>query len=267
MVSCDNSFFDLGNDMKHNKWMAMVAVALMTASWSAIAVPTVYSFTYGTHAASATFDVTGSQLTIVLANTSASDALIPTDILTAVFFNVASDPTFGKVSVITNGSTYLNGGAISGSGTAVGGEWGYANGLSQYGANTGVSSTGVGLFGPGSVFPPGTNLSGPADPDGLQYGLTSAGDNLGTGNTPLFKNELTKNAVTITLNGLPNSFSLSAISNVTFLYGTSLGDFHYTVPGGPGTGGPGGNIPEPQTLALLGLGLLVVGLNRRRRGR
>lgn len=51
----------------------------------------------------------------------------------------------------------------------------------------------------GDLFP-GPNLSGPPSPDGPdgpQYGLTSAGDNVLSGNSAMLTNKITKNSVTI----------------------------------------------------------------------
>jgi hypothetical protein len=117
--------------------------------------------------ASASFDLIGTQLTAVLTNTSASDALVPTNILTAFFFNVTGGSSLlSPMSAISGGPTYLKGVQVSPAGTAIGGEWACA-GVSQYGANAGISSTGLGLFGPGDLFPPQIDLSSPLSPDGL----------------------------------------------------------------------------------------------------
>lgn len=117
------------------------------------------------------------------------------------------------------------------------------------GTQYGVSASGFGLFGPGDVFP-GGNLAGPVDPDGPQYGITSAGDNINTGNggtqTPLIKN-----AVVITLSGLPAGFDPEArITDVNFQYGTSLNE-------------PNLDVPGPATLVTLATGLLMLGRRRR----
>jgi hypothetical protein len=106
------------------------------------------------------------------------------------------------------------------------------------------------------VFP-GSNLQGPADPDGLQYGLTSAGDNPLTGNTPVTgTNALIQNGVVLTLGNLPVGFNLSSISNVTFQYGTALTD------GSIGGRTPTDSVPGPFAAVPFIVGL-VAGLRRR----
>src|SRR5215813_954956 len=109
-----------------------------------------------------------------------------------------------------------------------------------------------------SVHPDSVS-SGPDSPDGLQYGITSAGDNLATGNSAVTGgNALIKNSVIFTLSGLPAGFDPStAISNVVFQYGTQLTDPHF--PGNPPS------VPEPATLGLVGIGLVGVGAMWRRK--
>lgn len=240
--------------------LALAALLAMTIS-GPISAAVTFTGSVGARAASVTFDIVSGQLHVVLDNTSASDALVPTDILTAVFFNVAGNPTLSKVSATSLGPTYLNGGQVSLAGTAVGGEWAYLNGLNQYGANAGISSIGTNIFGPGDRFP-GSNLAGPDSPNGLQYGLTTAGDNLTTDNGGLAGNEVTKHSVEFVLGaGLTSAF-LNDISNVTFQYGTSVSE--PSVPGGGGGGG-GGNAPEPASLTLVGVALAAAGFTAKRR--
>lgn len=247
---------------------AFAAAAVAVLTLPAFALPVVFSGSLGGRSASASFDTVGSSsLQVVLTNTSANDVLVPVDVLTGVFFNIGGNPALTPLSAITGGTTFLGTTTVSGFGSAVGGEWAYLNGLSQYSANSGISSSGLGLFGPGNLFPPGIDLSSPLSPAGLQYGISSAGDNTATGNAAVLGNELTRNSVSFLLSGLPAGFLLSSISSVTFQYGTALTE--PSVVGSSSSGGPSssGTVPEPNSsaLAVLGLALLGAALGARAR--
>lgn len=209
----------------------------------------------GTRAASAVFDVVSGNLQVTLANTSAFDVLVPVDVLTAVFFDITGNPLLSRFSgILTTGSAVLFG--TTDPGGVVGGEWAYVNSASGApgGARQGISSSGLGIFGSGNRFP-GNDLQPPTDPDGLQYGITSAGDNPLTGNAPVTgSNALIKNSVTFALGALPQGFSLTQIGNVSFQYGTSLSEPFIPVPE-----------PESYAMMLAGLGLLGFVARRRRR--
>lgn len=209
----------------------------------------------GTRSASATFEVVAGNLQVTLTNTSAADALVPADILTAIFFDITGSPTLSRDSaVLGSGSSVTNGGTTD-AGGGVGGEWAFAD-VSSFSsivpgfASYGIGSAGFGVFGPGDLFP-GSNLSGPISPDGIQYGITSAGDNPATGNMPLLTQPLIRNAVVFTLGGVAPNFDPSlGITNLTFVYGTSLPV-----------------IPEPASVLMFGAGLGLIGLLCRRRWR
>jgi hypothetical protein len=198
--------------------------------------------------AAADFSTSGSNLVIQLTNTSAADALVPTDILTGLFFNLPGNPTLTPVSaLVAPGSTVVG---FTSSPTNVGGEWAY-NGSIAGGnpAQQGTSSSGLTIFGNGNFN--GTNLQGPNSVDGVQFGITSAGDNPLTGNGGLSGNGLIKNSVVLTLSGLPAGFNPSGISNVSFQYGTDLAE-----PRIPGSSTP---VPTPALLpGLIGLGVAAL---------
>ena len=175
-----------------------VSALSVVVSMHAVAAPVLFSGSSGGLSATVSFDIVGSQLQVVLSNTSTGDVLVPTDVLTAVFFNIAGNPLLTRNSATSGGPTYLGSTNVSGAGTVVGGEWAYLNGLSQYSANSGISSSGLGIFGSGDLFP-GANLSGPTSPNGAQYGLASAGDNPATGNAGILGEELTKSSVNFLL--------------------------------------------------------------------
>ncbi len=214
--------------------------------------------------ASAAFLINGSNLQITLSNTSAADVLAPTDVLTAVFFNLPGNPVLSRESVVlADGSAVRFGGTDPGN--VVGGEWAYKAGLSVHNGNQGVSSIGAGLFGPGDRFP-GNNLSGPASPDGLQYGLTSMGDNLAVGNAKVTGSQpLIQYSVLITLGNLPVGISESSITNVWFQYGTDLKEIGFEGHREPPPAPPApGAIPEPLTVLACAMSLVGLRVYKRR---
>lgn len=161
-------------------------------------------------------------------------------------------------AVLTPGSAVVFGGSDPGG--VVGGEWAYASSLvgAPGGATEGIGSAGFGLFGPGDLFP-GSDLQSPVSPDGIQYGITAAGDNIATGNAAVTgDNALIKNSVTFTLGGLPTDFlpSQRNITNVSFQYGTALTE--------PNIPGRDTQIPEPSTLLLLTVVLIGLAQAKRR---
>lgn len=246
--------------------VSAVVVVLATAA-IASATSVVFTGTDDNRGATATFSQSGNNLLVTLANTFQNDVMVPNDVLTAVFFDVKGNPTLTRVSaMLSSGSTIL---FAPTPGTnppgSVGGEWAYKNGLSiGSGVGTqGISSSGLGPFGPGDRFST-LNLQGPDSPDGLQYGLTSAGDNPQTGNNPVTgQNALIQDSVDFTLGGLPAGFILDtdSISNVYFQYGTDLCE-----PRIPGClVPPPATVPEPLTMfsAFAAIGSLVGYIGRR----
>lgn len=228
---------------------ALVAAALASSTASAAILNA--SASAGNLAASASFEAVGSSLVITLTNTAAADANVPAEMLTGIFFDISGAPlALTRTSVVlAAGSIVLNDPQPAGG--VVGGEFGYRGGLSgaPWGAAYGVSSSGLGLFGPPDLFP-GPDLEPPTSPDGVQYGITTASDpgnnNNGGASVPLIRN-----AVVITLGGLPSGFDpMARISNISFQYGTDLDEPNLLVPA-PGAG------------VLMGLGALA--LRRRRR--
>ncbi len=246
----------------HNSMLALIgALAICTAGGSSVAGTITLTGAVGPRAGSVTLTDSGATLTITLSNVG-QDVMAPDQVMTAFFFSLAGNPVLTPVSAtLAAGSTVLFGSA--GPGGDVSGEWAYRQGISgPLGAERGISSAGFGIFGPGDLFPGGSNLAGPASPDGLQYGLVSASDNPATGNAPVTGSEaLIRNAVTFVLTGLPAGFDVAAPGAITqgnFQYGTALSEPNVPDP-------PPADVPEPGSLLLLGAGLAAALRGARRR--
>jgi hypothetical protein len=214
----------------------------------------------------ATFVVSDLKLVITLSNTASNDPDKSAEILTGVFFTLAGDPPLARTSAVLGSDTAIkNRPGISGPGMNVGSEWVYGNGLTGLpdGANEGLTIASLNKIHKRNHFS-GPNL-GPSG--GVQFGVTTAFDDLGNDKGDLKHKQLIENTVVFTLSQLPTDFTLADISNVSFQYGTSLKD-----PGPNLAGtirGEGNNpvIPEPGTTTLIATGLLwsfaLVGRPRR----
>jgi hypothetical protein len=216
------------------------------------ASPLLVNYSNGDLSASASFDVNNNTLLVTLTNLSLADPSSPSSILTAVFFDITGDPTLTPLSAQICATCTVTYGGTTDSNKSVAGEWAYGFSSTDlaYGTNYGISSSGLGIFGPANLFPNGTNLAGPITPDGVQYGITTTNDTAANDNGGLSGSPLISNQVMFTLSGLPEGFDVSSISGVTFQYGTALNE----VP-----------VPEPGTLALCGSGVLAMVAGRRRK--
>jgi len=239
--------------------LAAAAALLAGTSTSALAAVRIFSASSGNLSADATFTTTGNTLTVWLRNVSTADVMNPAEVLTALFWSdvgSSANVSFTRVSALLDpypGTTVTYGPDGGGN---VGGEWAYDTAVvlpSLAVSVRGVSSAGFGPFGPEDRFDTSltADLQPPESPDGLQYGITSANDNLATGNAAVTgNNALIKNSVLLTFT-TSGEYDLNYIRNVSFQYGTSL-TFEPNVPDPR-------SVPEPSTVIAGALLLLPFG--------
>jgi hypothetical protein len=230
---------------------ATIVAACATLVSLASAAPSragiVYAGSSGSLSASADFSLSGNTLTVILTNTSAADVLVPSDVLTGVFFNTTH--TLTPVSASLNGST-----VFYGSLTNVGDGWGYASGVLADGENSAISASGA-VTGLGhSNFSGANNML-----QNIDYGILSAGDNSATGNGGVTGHgPLIKNSVLFTLTAA-SGFSLSELGDsVVFQYGTQLTETHFSGNRTPDVS----VVPAPPSSILLGIGVAVLAWQR-----
>lgn len=257
------------------------ALAVPSVPQSCLAGCVPYAGSSGDLKAEVYFEQSGTDLLVTLVNTADTGVSVPTDVLTGVYFTlmdganlITLTPLTAYVADRTNdvdfpnppdarlanadGTTFDATQFTDGNGINVGGEFAYAGGdtVNFQGAKSGISSSGLGIFGDGNFCSNGCPDIAPPDAsvDGLQLGIVPfagfSSPNGGVKGDPPY----VQSAVQFKLSGLPTGFTLTAgaLSNVGFQYGTSLSDPHF-------------NAPAPATLALLGLGFVLLGGFRARR--
>jgi hypothetical protein len=238
---------------------AVVLLAAVMLFTGPAAADFTYTYVDDPLAARATFAKDGTNLVVTLENISTFDVMSPGQVLTGVYFDLDGSISLTPVSVaLTAGSTVLfpemsNTADGLDSSDEVGGEFAYREDLDVPPSPTYRVAASVGLddeLGAPYLFP-GEPLWGPASeaPDGLGYGIVSAGDDPTSGNAKVTGAvPLVKNGVVFVLDGLPDDFNVdTGISNVWFNYGTEFNP-----------------IPAPGAFVLGAIGIGILGWMRRR---
>lgn len=239
----------------HRLGVVLASIAMAAVPVSAASMTHSFGQPGDIYAAEATFATQGNQLIVTLTNTSDQDIAVPSEVLTAVLFDVNVDPSDApelspvRAELPPGTEVYYGGAPADGD---VSGEWAYrhdAGGIAN-GMRYGISSTGLDdIFGPDDLFDPDGDITPPASPDGLQWGIVPEGDVEGTANGGVKKEPLIKNSVVFTLDVLDPFFPVDKVENVYFRYGTSLGQPYFastTTYHGPL---PSPNsVPEPLTM-------------------
>ena len=215
--------------------------------------------------ATVTFDVVGSNLVIVLTNTSSGNpGYHNPDLLEGVFFSSNTPLTLSPVSAaLTAGSPLVNGSIPAGQ--LLGDQWQYR--FSATGFSNGPLLTTdqylIGAAGFSGMLGHGNFGSNSQNVGGLNFGIVGTDwDAAKASNGTLNQGPFEYNSVSFVLSGLPVGFSLSSILDATFVYGTApdslLADDCLTC----GTT----SVPEPAAFSLFGIGLIgLIGIGRRRK--
>jgi hypothetical protein len=261
-----------------------VVAAAMALSPFAIGSPITFTGS-GTAAgnsvsAKATFSITGDVLTITLQNTSGTNSLeAPGNTLSGLFFDIGNltlsvTPSSATAKTVFDSAACSPPSACAGGNVNADGEYGYAGpgaagssvpggpGTTYAIASSGYLTTGltmdIGNFNGGAA---GTDLDGNASLDGIGFGIVS--NNVGSLNGGLSGVPLVQDTMTFALTGVSNDLvgldPSTLINTVSFQYGTAITESN--VRGVP----QGGTAPEPKSILLVGLALVLLVGHRKMR--
>jgi len=220
-----DSFTYKANDGKADSNVATVSISVVSATAATFTASGTHPVTGKPLSATVTFDIVSGRLVATITNTSPADVTDPSEVLTALFFKVKNEPVLTPYSALlanygqTGGSKVIGGADGAGN---IGGEFAYKAAIAgPLGANRGISAANYGtLFSNANLR--GSNLGGTGlgNVDGINYGLTSAGDSATTALTE----PVIQNSVVIQLTPSVQFNPKTDITNVSFQYGASLTD-------------------------------------------
>ncbi|MBL8177406.1 MAG: PEP-CTERM sorting domain-containing protein [Bryobacterales bacterium] len=204
--------------------------------------------------------VSSNVLQVTLTNNSLMTATSPNDVLTGVHFSTQQNlsPVMAYVNGVQN---LLNCPSCSNASMNIGSEWAYQNAVSGL-APTAVNLLGAADFGTFSLsnrFDTG-NIAGTTGVGGIDFGIVGPGGvNAALSGSPL----VSRQAVFVFTTG--RGFDTNSIGSVGFVYGsgnyvTAYNNLLYGA-----TLSSFASAPEPQSWALIGLGVAALGWMRRKR--
>src|SRR5687768_6047053 len=131
---------DQGTDMRAKSRVLSSMIVLATAIFAnaqSARADFFFSASNGSGlSASVNFSVSGNNLIVTLTNTSSSDVIMPSQILTAVFFNLPGSLTPVSAQAASGSVVNNEGAAGAAEFPNIAGEWAYTNGLSVNGSNS-----------------------------------------------------------------------------------------------------------------------------------
>lgn len=267
----------------------LAAMALVPRVASASAFTSTWDGSEGDLAARAVIDYDGAgTLTITLSNRAVevfgagAASTVPADLLTGVYWDymgTASLTAFSAFSAAGNSTGIAqvynvsawpiaapNNGTQAGYDGNLGSEFAHRDNttltMDGFSGDYGVSSSGLGLFGPGDRFtgddetPEASNvLHNPASPDGPNLGIVTTGFVDGSGNGGVDAVPLVRGEVIFTYTVSDGTLSEEDFADIFFHYGTSLTEPTF---GGECSDCGSVVVPIPPAVGLAGLGLLMV---------
>jgi hypothetical protein len=201
-------------------------------------------------------------ITVTLTNTAAQGAKAQSDILTGLEIQGTGSGLTPLTAAMSAGSTALN----FSSSYNLGNEWQYLSGVNgPHSTNWGISSTGLGVFGPDGNF----GANNPDNLDGAAYGIVNSVDPNANGPTQGYA--LVQGGMVFTLNtgvGFNATSFQNLASSLYFQYGTSTSEPELQGSlSSISAGGGASNTPEPGTVSMAvcaGAGTLLGGFRKLR---